>query len=79
MRGILRMTKQCIAFIVVAALLGIGPASAGSAMSGKYPGQSQRSPDSGYCPGIQRHVYHLSDCRRIYQKYYQSHPEVRPN
>jgi hypothetical protein len=73
------MIKQCIGFILVAALLGVKPASAGSASSGKYPGQSQRSVDSGYCPGIMRHVYHLSECRRIYQDYYQKHPEVRPN
>lgn len=73
------MIKQWFGFILVAALLGVGPASAGSAMSGKYPGQSQRSPDSGYCPGILRHVYHLGDCRRIYRDYYQQHPEARPN
>jgi hypothetical protein len=73
------MIKQCIGFILTAALLGVEPASAGSFSSGKYPGQSQRSADSGYCPGIVRHVYHLSDCRRIYHDYYEKHPEVRPN
>jgi hypothetical protein len=75
------MIKQCIGigFILVAALLGVEQALAGSASSGKYPGQSQRSIDSGYCPGIMRHVYHLSDCRRIYHVYYQKHPELRPN
>jgi len=73
------MIKQCIGFILVAALLGVEPAAAGSGSSGKYPGQSQRSIDSGYCPGVMRHVYHLSECGRIYHDYYQKHPEVRPN
>lgn len=72
------MIKQSVAFILVAVALGIQPASAGSFSSGKYPGQSQRSPDSGYCPGILRHVYRLSDCAHIYQRYYQVHPELRP-
>jgi hypothetical protein len=72
------MIKQSIGFILVAVVLGIEPASAGSFSSGKYPGQSQRSPDSGYCPGILRHVYHMSDCARIYRDYYQAHPEKRP-
>jgi hypothetical protein len=70
------MIKQSV-FILVAVALGIEPASA-SGMRAKYPGQSQRSPDSGYCPGVLGHVYHISDCARIYHKYYQAHPEVRP-
>lgn len=72
------MIKQCISFIMVAALVGVEQASAGSASSGKSPGQSQRSIDSGYCPGVMRHVYHLNECGRIYRDYYQTHPEVRP-
>jgi hypothetical protein len=56
------MIKQRVGFILVAALVGVEPASAGSASSGMYPGQSQRSVDSGYCPGTLRHHYHLSQC-----------------
>lgn len=85
------MIKQGIGFILIATLLGVEPAPApaaglGSAgpgpdfggTSGKYPGQSQRSINSGYCPGVLRHVYHLSDCRHAYKEYYQAHPELRP-
>jgi hypothetical protein len=72
------MITKSVSFILVAVALSIEPASAGSFSSGKYPGQSQRSPDSGYCPGIMRHVYHISDCVRIYHQYYQAHPEARP-
>ena len=54
--------KQCIGFILVVALLGVEAAWT----SGKLPGQSQRSIDSGYCPGSKIHVYHVSNCARIY-------------
>lgn len=72
------MIKRSVSFLLVAVALGIEPASAGSFSSGKYPGQSQRSPDSGCCPGILRHAYHISDCARIYRDYYRAHPEERP-
>ena len=73
------MIKQCIGFILVAALLGVQPASASSGMMGKYPNKSMMSPDLGYCPGVLRHAAHISDCGRMYHKYYQKHPEVRPH
>jgi hypothetical protein len=56
------MIKQYIGFILVAALLSVEPAAASSQSAGRMPGQSQRSIDSGYCPGTQIHVYHLSAC-----------------
>jgi hypothetical protein len=56
------MIKQYTGFILIAALLGAGPALASSQSAGRMPGQSQRSLDSGYCPGTQIHVYHLSAC-----------------
>jgi hypothetical protein len=56
------MIKQYIGLILAAALLGAEPASASSQGAGRMPGQSQRSVDSGYCPGTQIHVYHLSAC-----------------
>jgi hypothetical protein len=51
-----------LATISLPALLGVEAAWA----SGKLPGQSQRSIDSGYCPGSKIHVYHVSNCARIY-------------
>jgi hypothetical protein len=58
--------KQCIGFILVVALLGVEAAWAGSLSNGRMPGQSQRSIDSGYCPGSKIHVYHLSNCAHLY-------------
>src|ERR1039458_2711932 len=55
-----------LATISLPALLGVEAAWAGSLSNGKMPGQSQRSIDSGYCPGSKIHVYHVSNCARIY-------------
>ena len=55
-----------LATISLPALLGVEAAWAGSLSSGKMPGQSQRSIDSGYCPGSKIHVYHLSNCAHLY-------------
>jgi hypothetical protein len=68
----------------VVALLGIEPAWASSLSAGKYPGQSQRSIDSGYCPGALRHTYHLSNCPQIYPtgQHHLAHPtgsNLKPN
>jgi hypothetical protein len=73
------MIKQRVGFLLVAALLGVEPASAGSASAGMYPGQSQRSIDSGYCPGTLRHHYHLSQCPHVDQAGKRLAQPAKPN
>ena len=55
-----------LATILLPALLGVEAAWAGSLSNGRMPGQSQRSLDSGYCPGSKIHVYHLRNCAHLY-------------